>query len=541
MPAAAVEPRVKRAYRSNIPSTAPKPGPQVQHFDYAPRGACRDIFLDHSPELIIGGCAGTGKSRAALEKCHCLLEKYPNIRGLMIRKTRKSMTQSCIVTFETEVLPSPKYVPFHGTDNQYNYPNGSIFHVSGLDDPVKIFSSFWDFAYVNQAEELTEDEWSQIGSRLRNYKMEYKGVPWTQLLGDVNPGPPNHWIRQRMKSVDEVTGAKLLTFIESRHEDNPVYWDADASEWTVKGKLYIATLDRLFGVLKKRLRYGQWAAAEGAVYEESWDRARHVIPRFFAETDLRYDQVPKEWPRYWCVDFGYTNPFTWGAFAEDPDGRLIQYKQIYMTKRIVEDHARQILEFTADDPPPKAIICDHDAEDRATLYKHLSIPLPASKIPAGHPFAERLKTYCIQVQTKAAYKAVSQGIQAVEARLRVAGDGKPRLMFMIDSLIETDQALLATKEPTCVEDEPEVYVWDKTNNKKKGEEPVKKYDHGMDRVRYLVAYVDKVGKNTPNMFGIIGVTRSGGSAGASDGGLMQRSGFRMDGGSGMGGGRWSNT
>ena len=525
----------KRAYRNRI-SSIQEPPPNVRYIDYEPRGACRALFLNRDPELIIDGPAGTGKSRACLEKCHWLLEKYPNIRGLMIRKTRKSMTQSCIVTFEQEVLPSPKYVPFHGTDNQYNYPNGSIFAISGLDDPTKIYSSFWDFAYVNQAEELTEDEWVQIGSRLRNFKMVYKGTPWTQLIGDDNPQHPQHWIPARARALDEITGKHLLTKVESRHEDNPVYWDLDKREWTQKGKIYIATLDRLFGVLKKRLRFGIWAAAEGAVYEESWDRAVHIIPRFYTQTDLRYDQVPKDWPRYWCVDFGYTNPFTWAAFAEDPDGRLIQYKQIYMTKRLVEDHARKILEYTADDPPPKAILCDHDAEDRATLQKHLGIPL--TKIPDGHPFADKLKTYCINTQLKAAYKAVSQGIQGVEARLRIAGDGKPRIMYMVDSLVEVDPALLAAKEPIDSESEFEVYVWDKSNNKKKGEEPVKKYDHGKDRDRYLVAHVDQVGKNTPKMFNIISVTKSGG--GGSSAGPTQQSGFRMDGGSGLRS-KWSNT
>lgn len=533
-------PRAKRVYRNNISSIAPTSAPEVRYVDYEPHGACRDVFLDRSPELIIGGPAGTGKSRAALEKCNWLLEKYPSIRGLMVRKTRKSMTQSCIVTFEQEVLPNPKYVPFHGTDNQYNYPNGSIFAISGLDDPTKIYSSFWDFAYVNQAEELTEDEWTQIGSRLRNFKMSHKGVPWTQLLGDVNPQDPKHWVLHRGKTVDEGTGARQLTFIESRHEDNPVYWDGVKREWTVKGRIYIATLDRLFGVRKKRLRFGQWAAAEGAVYEESWDRATHIIPRIMAETDLRHDQVPRDWPRYWCVDFGYKNPFYWAAWAADPDGRLFMYKQIYMTGRIVEDHARKILEYTADDPAPQAIVCDHDAEDRATLYKHLSNPIPAALLPKEHPFLEKLKTHCIGVQPRAAYKAVSQGIQAVESRLRIQKDGKPRLFYLRDSLVETDRSLLDAKLPTCTEDEYEIYVWNTNNNKKKGEEPVKDFDHGKDGDRYLVAFVDKVGKSMPKMFNIIGMTKSG-QQGAGEGNLTQRSGWRMDGASGLSGGRWSNS
>lgn len=415
----------------------------VKYHDYSPEGACRELFRNKSHELIISGPAGTGKSRACLEKVHWILEKYRRIRVLMIRKTRRSMTQSCIVTYEQEVLPRPDYIPFHGGDQEYRYPTGSIFAIAGLDDPQKIYSSQWDIIYVNQCEELSEEEWTQVRSRNRNYVM-----PYQQLLGDCNPGPPQHWILSRRAQG-------LCTVLESRHEDNPVYWDKEKQEWTDKGRDYVfGTLDALPGALKQRLRYGKWASAEGAVYQDSWDRAHHVIPRFFKDVPLTEDQVPKDWPRIWSIDFGYKNPFVWQAWAKDPDGRLFLYKQIYMTNRIVSDHAKQIKEVTKNDPKPIAIICDTDAEDRATFERELGW------------------------QTKGAWKAVSVGIQGVEARLRKAGDGKARLFFLEESLIEIDQTLLAAKKPTRTEDEFEVYVWETSSGRRKGEEPKKENDHG---------------------------------------------------------------
>ena len=474
---------------SKKPKWIPASRLQTQYVDYEPFGACKQLFGIQVPEIIITGPAGTGKSRAALEKANWILEKYKNIRGIMVRKTRRSMTQSCVVTYETEVMPTSGYIPFNGTAQEYRYPNGSIFALSGLDDAQKLFSSQWDFVYVNQAEELTEDEWQKVRSRIRNFKM-----PYQQLLGDANPGPPNHWIKTR-------SAAGVLYLLESRHEDNPVYWDSVNGEWTEKGRTYVlGTLEALTGASKKRLRYGIWASAEGAVYEESWDPAIHVIDRFLTDTDLRKDQVPKTWPRYWVIDFGYTNPFVWQAWAEDPDGRLFMYKEIYMTKTIVEDHCKVIKEHTKDEPAPRAVITDHDAEDRATFEKHMGMP------------------------TKGAFKSVSVGIQAVENRLRIAGDGKARLFYLRDSLIQVDQRLLASKLPTCTKDEYEVYVWDESSNRKRGEEPVKKFDHGCDCTRYLVAHVDEAGKFTPRMFGMISVTKSGSGDGS---GLTRGSSYRM--------------
>ena len=464
----------------------------VKYHDYSPEGACRELFRNKSHELIISGPAGTGKSRACLEKVHWILEKYRRIRVLMIRKTRRSMTQSCIVTYEQEVLPRPDYIPFHGGDQEYRYPTGSIFAIAGLDDPQKIYSSQWDIIYVNQCEELSEEEWTQVRSRNRNYVM-----PYQQLLGDCNPGPPQHWILSRRAQG-------LCAVLESRHEDNPVYWDKEKQEWTDKGRDYVfGTLDALPGALKQRLRYGKWASAEGAVYQDSWDRAHHVIPRFFKDVPLTEDQVPKDWPRIWSIDFGYKNPFVWQAWAKDPDGRLFLYKQIYMTNRIVSDHAKQIKEVTKNDPKPIAIICDTDAEDRATFERELGW------------------------QTKGAWKAVSVGIQGVEARLRKAGDGKARLFFLEESLIEIDQTLLAAKKPTRTEDEFEVYVWETSSGRRKGEEPKKENDHGCDGVRYCVAHVDELNKRTMPMFQMGSITKSGSGGNTASYGMTRPSGFRM--------------
>jgi phage terminase large subunit len=235
------------------------------------------------------------------------------------------------------------------------------------------------------------------------------------------------------------------------------------------------------------------AAAEGAVYEESWDRALHLI-------DSRV--IPAEWPRYWVVDFGYTNPFVWQAWAQDRDGRLYRYREIYHTRTLVEDHAKQILKLTEGEPKPRAIICDHDAEDRATLEKHLG------------------------QQTVGAYKAVSAGIQAVASRLRKAGDGKPRLLFLRDSLVSVDRKLAGAHKPTCTEEEFESYVWDQSSGRRKGEEPIKEDDHGMDAVRYLVAHVDDIARVKPQFFPIISILKDGVEE-SSDSSLQRPSRWRI--------------
>jgi phage terminase large subunit len=185
------------------------------------------------------------------------------------------------------------------------------------------------------------------------------------------------------------------------------------------------------------------------------------------------------------IDFGFTNPFVCKWYAIDPDGRLIVYREIYMTKKLVEDHCKDIAiaagwfnllppehekyqKKAADwaDPLPHEIICDHDAEDRATLERHL------------------------KMMTTPAYKSVSDGIQAVAARLRVAGDGKPRLMYFSNCLVKRDEDLAKRKRPTCSVEEFNVYVWARKADQSEKEEPLKENDHGMDTDRYMVSRFD---------------------------------------------------
>lgn len=413
---------------------------------YKPRGAAADIFSLRNPELVLSGAAGTGKSRSVLEKLHLAALKYPNARILMVRKTRRSLSESAMVTYWQKIRPDMDRVQWKSSVQQYQYPNGAIIAVGGMDKPSKIMSSEWDMIYVQECTEFTENDWEACTIRLRNGVM-----PYQQLIGDCNPDAPTHWLKQRA-----VAGKTLM--LESRHEDNPLLFD-DNKEITVEGRRYLGSLESLSGVRLARYRHGIWAAAEGTVYEDVWDRARNIVDPF---------PIPQEWPRYLAVDFGYNHPFVALWAAQDPDGRYYIYRQIYMTKRLVEDHAKEIKRVSRwgeknGDPLPREVICDHDAEDRATLERHLGL------------------------YTIAAKKTVSDGIQAMAARLRPAGDGKPRLMIFRDCLVERDRELVNRKLPTCFEDEPESYVWDTRQGMKRGEQPVKESDHACDAARYLCA------------------------------------------------------
>jgi phage terminase large subunit len=428
----------------------------LQVHRYAPRGAAKAMLTDRSPELLLDGPAGTGKSRACLEKLLLCAVKYPGMRALIVRQTLVSLSTSAMVTWQQhvakEMLATGQMVYYGGSRNepaQYRLNNGSQIMLAGMDKPSKIMSTEYDMVYVQELTELQLTAWLALSSRMRNPVMPYR-----QLLADCNPDADTHWVNQRANS-----GA--IHRLISRHVDNPVYYREDGT-LTPEGAEYMARLDALTGVTRLRLRDGLWVSAEGVIYE-GWNPGIHLIDRAPAPGG----HIPLHWPRFWVVDFGYTNPFVWQCWARDDDGRLYMYREIYMTRRTVKDHCEKIKSLlirkdgTWVEPKPQKIICDHDAEDRATLEQELGLV------------------------TTAATKTVKDGIDAVMARMVPAGDGKPRIFVLRNALVEKDQALALAMRPTRTAEEFPLYVWNEAKD-----QPIKEHDHGMDTTRYMVADQD---------------------------------------------------
>ena len=421
---------------------------QVVH-RFEPRGACRDAFLSRASEVLVSGPAGTGKSRALLEKIHFMAMANPNSRYLLVRKTQASLQSTGLVTWRkfviNEALLSGEVTYYGGstTEQGYYYKNGSVVVTGGMDKPSKVMSSEYDVIYVQEAIELNETDWEHLLSRLRNGSVSFQ-----QIIGDTNPAEPTHWLNQRCTSGR----TKMFT---SLHTDNPVLYEDGVL--TTRGADYMAKLDGLTGVRRSRLLDGRWTAAEGIIYED-YSPTLHLI-----------DEMPKgweSWTRYWSIDFGTTNPFVCQCWAEDHDGRLYLYREFYRTQRTVHAHAREILSVVAPEgewiePKPRAIICDHDLGERLQLEADTGL------------------------STIAAHKDVIPGIQAVQQRMQLAADGNPRLFLRRDALVRRDKDLVDRRMPTCTQDELPGYVWDGTKEK-----PVKEDDHGCDALRYMVAYRD---------------------------------------------------
>ncbi|MDY6957668.1 MAG: phage terminase large subunit [Halobacteriota archaeon] len=391
---------------------------------------------DQSFVLLLTGSAGGGKSRVAAEKLNAYCKNYHGATALMMRKSRESMGNSTVLFTHRKVIGQDSQVEFFPSKSRFEYTNNSILAWGGMyneqqQEQIRSIGQdgALDIVWMEEANEFTEDDFNEILARMRG-----KAAPWRQIILSCNPDHPYHWINTRL-----IQGGEATVYYSSA-EDNPY-----------NPPEYLKALDMLTGVKRQRLKEGKWVQAEGAVWDE-YDPAIHLINRF---------EIPKEWTRYRVVDFGFTNPFTCQWWAEDNDGRLYRYREIYETQKIVEDHCKEILRLSEGETIIQTV-ADHDAEDRATMQRH-------------------------GVYTVAAQKSISPGIQAVGSRLRKAGDGKPRMYFLKNSLVKVDTTLRNQGRPTCTEEEIPGYSWPKgVDGKPIKEDPVKINDHGCDAMRYMV-------------------------------------------------------
>lgn len=419
---------------------------------YQPIGHAVPALRSRAPELLLAGPANCGKSRCALEKLHRCADKYPRMRGLMVRRTRESLTQTTMVTYEKRVLPDGwlgSRIKFRTAEQEYRYPNGSILAVGGLDNDQKIMSSEFDIIYVPEATELHESQWEALSTRLRN-----KVIPeYQQLIADCNPGPPTHWLKQR---CDRGVTKK----IDFCHADNPTITPAD-----------IARLKQLTGVRYLRLYLGIWAAAEGLVYDE-WNPAIHKVTHrqlqewhiLKADGTLNRNTVQRVVAG---VDWGWKNPGTILVFAVDNDERMYLLREVYRSRRTIDWWLMQAAHLNQRYGGIEVFACDPSQPGYIQQFNEAGL----------HAIG--------------AVNDIIPGIDAMKERLHVAGDGRVRFSVYEDCLQESDELRQEDRLPTCFEEEIGEYVW--AQSKEGGivkELPVKANEHALDAARYAVQYVN---------------------------------------------------
>lgn len=415
------------------------------------RGAVLTAFFSRQREIIISGPAGTGKSRGLLEKWHYLCQRIKGLRVLFLRKVREDMNESLLATFENDVLGEGHYL-LTGARREsrkiYHYSNGSEIIVAGFtqntkNNRAKVMSTDYDAIYVQEATELTAEEWEKLTTRLRHNRL-----PYQQLSGDCNPDSPLHWIWSRQLSGK-------VQFLNSRHEDNPKLHDG--TTWTREGIEYRAVLSQLTGHTKDRLYGGKWVQASGLVLD-TFEDTESVTPEA--------DYVPGAGGVMWAIDDGYSAGSAPGSRGLDPNTDMF----------VADSHPRVILLVQA---KPDGHL-DVFAEDYRCLTlsdAHIEAVKADSRIAGwpnpdfashGHGTAEiRGRLYAADIYPRQNTGTVEETVKLTRTALGADANGWRRIRI----------------HPRCKHLRAELLTWayDPTSGK-----PHKFSDHGPEALRGLM-------------------------------------------------------
>lgn len=432
-------------------------------------------FYDGPPvvwECLAEGAAGTSKSRTIGHMLCWAGFAIPGLRILVCRKTRASLTESFLQTWEDEVLPAHNAEQMRegatrGHRENYDFGNGSIMVMGGLDHPTRLYSTQWDIVYVQEAIELTLDEWERFFRSLRHFGGG--GLKWQLLLGDTNPDAKTHWLNER---CEEGVCERLRTTFKH----NPKYWSKDNGDWTDEGRAYIAGLEKLSGVRRARLLEGKWVTAEGAVWD-TYDPDVHLIDR---PQDLKRDLGINRFVG--AVDWGFADPGCLLVFGLDADDRAYLVAEWYTTKRDQSWWAEQVAIACAEFTPMKAIVCDPADSQGGRAAINLRLAKNGHKpvaIPADNARHSQAQGDLV-------------GLDLVRERFRVDPvTGKAGIYLLRDSGRVRDEELERSRLPTGLHREIPGYVFlvDESGKPSKERTDPSCPDHACDPTRYLANFI----------------------------------------------------
>lgn len=322
-------------------------------------------------EVLGGGSAGPGKSltllwdpiqtQAVVEHARCtqvipegfpdwlkeLCKKHPIRPGeseghaLHLRRTTVQIKD----TIDRSVRMFPKFDPgavYSKSDHQwtfssgYKYTFGHCKEENGYEDYLSKQFSWLGF---DEGYQFTERQYEEIDSRVRSSDPVLRRLKRTRIMSNPAPG----WLKERFVSLepkgnvvfkfkitDPVTGEtrwKTRLFLPATLDDNPDKTFVEDYKFKLLAKP---------AHIRARYLYGDWDSVEGGFFEDDWNPAVHVIQPF---------KIPREWPKFRMMDWGYKSQgvILWGAL--DPDENLYIFYEFNFRLMKDEEVAARVIEI----------------------------------------------------------------------------------------------------------------------------------------------------------------------------------------------------
>lgn len=322
-------------------------------------------------EVLGGGSAGPGKSltllfdpivtQAVVEHARVtgqLLDQFPpwlaelcskhRLRpgeseghALHMRRTMPQLREN----IDRSKRMFPKFDPgavYSKEDHRWTFTSGYKFtfgHCREEDSYEDYLSNQYTHVGFDEGYQFTLKQYEEITNRRRSADPVLKKLLRIRVMSNPAPGwlkerfvtpePTGNTLLERMV-VDPETGEeqlRTLLFLPAKLDDNP------DKEFVRQYKFLLLSKP---SHMRARYLYGDWDSVEGGYFEDDWNPAVHKIKPF---------KVPREWPKFRAMDWGYKSPGSIGWFALDPDETLYQFYEFNFRLMKDVDVARRVIEI----------------------------------------------------------------------------------------------------------------------------------------------------------------------------------------------------
>lgn len=294
--------------------------------------------------VVKGSRASKKSTTTAMDMIYRIM-KYPQSNGLVVRKTFRTLQDSCFAQLKWAIrrLNVEEYFDYKYSPLEIVYkPTGQKILFRGLDDPLKVTSvtvnvGYLCFLWIEEAYEITnENDFDMLDESIRG---EVPDNLFKQITLTLNPWNERHWIKKRFFDAPKDPDIFTLT---TNYKIN---------EWLDKSDLKV--FERMKENNPRRYQVaglGHWGIVDGLVYE-NW-----------SEQEYNFDTV-KNLQIVCGLDYGYTNDPTalFVGFLDRENKKLYVWDELYqkgLSNRQISDKIKAMgygkERITADSAEPKS-------------------------------------------------------------------------------------------------------------------------------------------------------------------------------------------
>ncbi len=298
---------------------------------YTPTMRQRLFHASTADEVLYGGAAGGGKTKAVVMDALLRCLRHPGTQAYLFRRTYRELKDTVLGEAHRSVPAA--LGEYSASDYEYRLVNGSVMrfrHCQYDEDRTSYQGAEIQWLYIDELTHFSRQVYDFLKSRLRARRaLNVKPL----VRATANPGGIGHaWVRAHF--VDRGAPEKEHAFsvysgtLKKAQRRSVMYIPALCTDNPYLTPDYVFELEQKPRALRDALLFGRWDAFEGQVFSEWLD-----VPARYEDgtgTHVIADFVPPpSWKRYRAFDFGFSRPFAVIWIAVDPDARAYVYRELY--------------------------------------------------------------------------------------------------------------------------------------------------------------------------------------------------------------------